>query len=61
MPKNQEVVITCEMIQGGLIFSTLNGDRRVIGNKVDAISVFVKLIHGERLSSLTVPATASKE
>lgn len=50
-------IITCEKVQGGFIFEVssmqfIPGEKRVIKSEVDAITVFVGLIHGQKLNEI---------
>ena len=46
----------CQKVQGGFIFETFDGCRKIrtVNNEVDAITVFVAMIHGEKLNKIKI-------
>lgn len=57
--RKRDEVIQCEKVKGGFIFEVseghfIPGDKRVVRNSADAITLFIKLICGEKLNEITI-------
>lgn len=56
--KKRDEVIQCEKVKGGFIFEVspghfAPGEKRVVKDEVDAITIFVALIYGRKLNEIT--------
>jgi len=56
--KKRAEVIQCEKVKGGFIFEVsegqfIPGEKRVVRDPADAITLFVGLIHGGELNEIT--------
>jgi len=55
--RKAQTIITCELVEGGFLFSTgthqfIQDERRIVTCAADAITVFVSLIHGQKLKDI---------